>query len=548
MAGRSYSGLRRSIAVVVCVVGTAAVLTGPPLAGKALGRPWRVLQLNLCDSGIASCYTGRSVTEAAAVIRADAPDVVTLNEVCRDDVDALHQTLTSIYPNGVVQAFRAAPDRRTGGATRCRNGQPYGIGLLVHLPARNHGYATYGGTYPSQDTGDPEERVWLCVHAIAGFYACTTHLAATSATVALAQCGYLMGTAIPAMRRQSGYEPTVLGGDLNLSYGGSPDLRSCLPSGYLREGDGAVQQILATTDFTVSSSRSIDMYGTTDHPGLLVALTITTALPSKALPNTALPSPAGPRRPDHVVVAVFENKSSAQIAGQSAAPYLNALIGRAATFPDAHGVAHPSQPNYLALFSGSTQGVTDDHCPVRLHDTANLGRQLLDAGLSFTGYSEDLPAPGYPGCATDGYAAKHNPWVDFDNVPAAANQPYPAWPADFTQLPTVAFVVPNLCHDTHDCPVATGDTWARTHLDPYLRWADTHNSLLIVTFDENDDSPGNQICTLIAGAGIRPGTRSGRIDHYTILRTIEDLYGLSPIGAAAQAMPVTDQLRLAATR
>jgi acid phosphatase len=242
------------------------------------------------------------------------------------------------------------------------------------------------------------------------------------------------------------------------------------------------------------------------------------------------------------VVAVFENKSSAQVAGQPSAPYLNALIGRAAMFVDAHAVAHPSQPNYLALFSGSAQGVTDDRCPVRLRGSPNLGRQLLDAGLTFTGYSEDLPSVGYTGCGTGGYAAKHNPWVDFDNVPTSANQPYAAWPDDFARLPTVAFVVPNLCHDMHDCAVATGDAWARTHLDPYLRWADTHNSLLIVTFDENDDSPGNQILTLIAGAGVRPGTRTGRIDHYTVLRTVEDLYGLSPIGAAAQAVPVTGEL------
>jgi len=269
-------------------------------------------------------------------------------------------------------------------------------------------------------------------------------------------------------------------------------------------------------------------------------------LPSTS-PATAKPAPGpagnpGAGRPDHVVVAVFENKSYGQIAGNPSAPYLNSLIARAATFTDAHGVAHPSQPNYLALFSGSTQGVTDDHCPVRLHDTPNLARQLLDAGLSFIGYSEGLPGPGYTGCGGDGYAAKHNPWADFDTVPAGANQPYTAWPADPDRLPTVAFVVPNLCDDMHDCPVSTGDTWARTHLDPYLRWADAHNSLLVVTFDENDNSPGNQIVTLIAGARVRPGVRPGRIDHYTVLRTIEDLYGLRPVGHAATSQGLTDEL------
>jgi hypothetical protein len=140
------------------------------------------------------------------------------------------------------------------------------------VPSR--GYTTYSGIYPVQDLGDPEERVWLCVYATAARYACTTHLASTSPTVALAQCGYLLDVAIPAIRMRGGYEPTVLGGDLNLRYGGSPDIRQCVRPGYLREDDGAVQHIVATPDFTVSSSRSIGMDGATDHPGLLVALTI----------------------------------------------------------------------------------------------------------------------------------------------------------------------------------------------------------------------------------------------------------------------------------
>lgn len=273
MTGR-YGGLRRSVAVVACVFSAVALLTGPPETGKVVRRPLRVLQMNLCDSGIAACYTGRSVTEAAPMIRSGAPDVVSLNEVCQDDVETLARTMTDIHSGITVSAFKAAADRRTGGATRCRNGQPYGIGLLVRISAPNHGHTTYSGIYPIQDTNDPELRVWLCVNAIADFYACTTHLASTSPTIALAQCGHLLGMAIPSMREQGGYEPTVLGGDFNLRYGGSPDLRSCVPSGYLHEDDGDVQQIMATTDFTLSSSTSIDMHGTTDHPCLLVMLTI----------------------------------------------------------------------------------------------------------------------------------------------------------------------------------------------------------------------------------------------------------------------------------
>jgi endonuclease/exonuclease/phosphatase family metal-dependent hydrolase len=231
--------------------------------------------MNLCNSGLAGCYTGLAVAEAAALIRAEAPDVVTVNEVCKGDVDALERTLAGLRRGGVVVgAFRVAPDRPSGSTTRCRNGQPFGIGVLARVPAPYRGHRIYGGTYPSQDAGDPEVRAWLCLHAIAGFYACTTHLANLDPTVALAQCRYLLGTAVPAVRRQGGYEPAVLGGDLNLRYGGSPDVRSCVPSGYLRTDDGGVQHVMATTDFTVRSSSPISLGGTTDHPGLLVTLTV----------------------------------------------------------------------------------------------------------------------------------------------------------------------------------------------------------------------------------------------------------------------------------
>jgi acid phosphatase len=234
-------------------------------------------------------------------------------------------------------------------------------------------------------------------------------------------------------------------------------------------------------------------------------------------------------------VVVFENKSDRQLVGSADAPYLNTLIARSAVFTDAHGVAHPSQPNYLALFSGSTQGVTDDHCPVRAGGAPNLAQQLLQAGHTFAGFSEGLPAVGFRGCSSGRYAAKHNPWADFDTVPAEANQPYTAWPGDPARLPTVAFVIPDLCNDMHDCGVSTGDHWARDHLDPYLRWADTHDSWLIVTFDEDDGSAANRILTLVAGAGVTPGPRSGVVNHYSVLRTIEDRYGLAPLGRAADA-------------
>jgi len=268
----------------------------------------------------------------------------------------------------------------------------------------------------------------------------------------------------------------------------------------------------------------------------------TTAAGSPTPSAVAAPSPSGSGSgspgsgpPAHIVVVVFENKSYRQVTQSGQAPWLHDLMASSLVFTDSHAVTHPSQPNYLALFSGSTQGVTDDHCPVSLGDRPNLARQLMEAGLGFVGYAEELPGAGSHACGAGGYAAKHNPWADFANVPASANQPFSAFPSTFDSLPTVSFVIPNLCHDMHDCSVGTGDTWAAEHLDGYRRWAGSHRSLLVVTFDEDDNSPANQILTLVAGAGVRPGQYPQRVDHYAVLRAIEDCYGLPALGAAASA-------------
>lgn len=267
-----------------------------------------------------------------------------------------------------------------------------------------------------------------------------------------------------------------------------------------------------------------------------------TAAPAPGSPAPATSATSAPHalpRPRHVVVVIFENKSSDAVLGSPDAPYLNGLRASSALLTGSRAVAHPSQPNYLALFSGSTQGITDDRCPLSLGVRPNLASQLAAAGRSFVGYSEDLPAPDYGGCSAGRYAAKHAPWVHFSGLPAGTGQPYTAFPADPARLPSVAFVVPDLCHDMHDCSVSTGDSWARAHLDGYARWARANDSLLVVTFDENDSSPGNRIFTLVGGAGVRPGSYPEPVTHYRLLRTVEALEGLPGIGRAAAEAPVT---------
>ena len=264
--------------------------------------------------------------------------------------------------------------------------------------------------------------------------------------------------------------------------------------------------------------------------------------------GTAATAANGVPTPDHVVVVVFENTAETSIIGNSSAPYFNQLAAGGANFTDSHAITHPSEPNYLDLFSGSNQGVTDDSCP-HTFSTANQGAQLIAAGRTFVGYSENLPSAGSTVCTapsptpptTSGYARKHNPWVNFTNVPASSNQPFTAFPSDYTQLPTVSWVVPNLCNDMHDCSIATGDTWLHNNLGAYATWASTHNSLLIVTFDEDDSrTTANQITTIFYGQQVRAGNYAERIDHFSVLRTMEDMYGLPYAGAAATATSITD--------
>jgi hypothetical protein len=222
--------------------------------------------MNLCGSGMAPCYTTRSVAVAAAVIRAERPDVVTLNEVCRDGVGILAQTLEAQRGGQVVWAFQPALNRLTGAPFLCRgSGQPFGNGMVVHLSGQ--GIRTYGGAHVFQDPRDSEDRSWACIAIVGGPLACTTHLANTSIDVALAQCGYLFDTVIPSI---GGYQAGImLAGDLNLPPGA---VRSCVPSGYRHVGDGGLQQVIVSGDVAVSTSRRIDMAGATDHPALLVTM------------------------------------------------------------------------------------------------------------------------------------------------------------------------------------------------------------------------------------------------------------------------------------
>jgi hypothetical protein len=266
-----------------------------------------------------------------------------------------------------------------------------------------------------------------------------------------------------------------------------------------------------------------------------------TASAAPARPSTSPHSRVPPGAPAHTLIVMLENHNYSQVIGRRSAPFLNELARGGALFTDSRAITHPSQPNYLALFSGSTQGVSGDGCPQ--HFTGpNLASELLAAGYTFTGYAEGLPGAGSGTCNVGtSYARRHVPWTNFINVPPSLSKPFTAFPAgNFAALPTVSFVIPDLCHDMHNCSTATGNAWVQAHIGPYANWAMTHHSLLIVDFDENDDAPGNQIPTIFYGQAVKPGRYGEPITHYSVLRTIENLYHLRPLGHAAHATPITN--------
>jgi phospholipase C len=299
--------------------------------------------------------------------------------------------------------------------------------------------------------------------------------------------------------------------------------------------------------------------------------------------------PAGLPVYDHVVIVVEENKGYDQIIGNPAAPYINGVLRKeGANLTRAYAEEHFSEGNYFWLFSGDNQNVGYiDRIPTAASNdaypfvTANLGQQLIDKGLSFKGYSESLPEIGFTGDHARLYARKHVPWVSFANVPngksvaTSSNLRFADFPADYRMLPTVAFVIPNQGNDMHNGPrhksIPAGDTWLRRHIDSYYQWAKTHNSLLILTFDENDDRSGyfgltdpavdprrcpasrrvhcierqNRIVTIFAGAHIKPGDypEGKGVTHVNILRTLEAMYGLAAAGrqqAKAAAAGIAD--------
>ncbi len=254
---------------------------------------------------------------------------------------------------------------------------------------------------------------------------------------------------------------------------------------------------------------------------------------------------------DHIYLIVMENKESTSIIGSSDAPYINSLIQQYGVARDYTGVAHPSEPNYLALWAGSTFRVTDDGSHNLTGET--LADQIDAANMTWRVYEENYPAGET--CYTDSsahggpdgsgsYARKHNPAISFTNLTGDAAR-CSQHITDFSHFDAAAadfsFIVPNLCHDMHDCPVKQGDDWLQQWLPQQIlntaTWKNS-NSAIFITWDEgsNDNGGGGTVPLIVISHKTPAGFVSTQpYNHYSLLRTIENVWGFYCLRDACQA-------------
>lgn len=239
-----------------------------------------------------------------------------------------------------------------------------------------------------------------------------------------------------------------------------------------------------------------------------------------------------------VFLIVMENKSAAEALGGQFTASLADRYGVASNY---RAIGHPSVPNYLALTSGSTWGITDDS--YHALPKQDLGTQLTTAGIAWRAYMEGL---GRGGCLQSPvpYDPGHNPFAFYGGACPPNVVPLTALAADLgdaAKTPRFSWITPDMCHDTHNCPVATGDQWLRQTVGQITSSAAWNNhGVLFVTWDEDDGSSTNQVLTLVVAQGLPHRESLKRYDHYSLLATVEDLLGVGRLGAAARAQAMSD--------
>jgi phosphatidylinositol-3-phosphatase len=242
-----------------------------------------------------------------------------------------------------------------------------------------------------------------------------------------------------------------------------------------------------------------------------------------------------PARYDHVVWIVMENKSYSQVLDSSSARFLRRLGAACGVAANFHAETHPSLPNYIAMTSGSTHGVRDDASP-SAHKIRgpSIFSQL---GSGWRSLEESMPAA----CRRTNsslYAVRHNPATYYTSLSRSCPRQDVRLGARPDLSARFTFITPNVCHDTHSCPISSGDRFLAGLVPNIVRSAEykAGRTAVFITYDENDGGGTNQIPTIVIAPQVPTGTRSGtRFTHYSLLGTTEEMLGLKKLGAAARA-------------
>jgi hypothetical protein len=266
----------------------------------------------------------------------------------------------------------------------------------------------------------------------------------------------------------------------------------------------------------------------------------------------------------YIFVIIDENKSFGRIIGNDDAPAINALAKRYGVATRFYAETHPSEPNYVALVGGSTYGFhSDAPFTTQTIDAPNLATQIQAAGLTWKEYLESIPAPGSLVISSGFYASKHSGFLNFASVQhdpqrAARLVGFDRLQRDLRSggVPNLSVIVPNVCDDMHgaggmlapiDCRsyvsdllIRRGDRTIRALTKEIMTsrvWTGSDNAAIVITFDEDDAGGRQGCCAAVPGGGHIPtivvtnhGPRAVRdgtpYNHYSLLRTIEDAFGI----------------------
>lgn len=356
-----------------------------------------------------------------------------------------------------------------------------------------------------------------------------------------------LSAAAPKLKPPTNLTAAAGAGSITLRWTASTSRRVGGYRVYRQNADGSwPASALATVGSSVTSYVDGGLTNATTYSYRVATIDTATPPHESAPSNTASATPKAPSGPcgrtatrpaayDHVVWVVMENKAYESIIGASSAPYVNQLAHQCGSASQFYAETHPSLSNYIAMTSGSTQGITDDN-PPSFHPL-NVPSIFSQVSPAWRSLQESMPSS----CLLTNsglYAVRHNPAAYYTNIRtscASLDVPLASTP-DLTARFT--FVTPNLCNDMHDCSVATGDAWLSSFLGKVFSSSQyaAGRTAVFVTWDEDDSSHSNHIATVVAAPSVVPGTvSSSTFNHYSMLRTTEEMLGLGLLGNATSA-------------